>query len=730
MPLTPPVHAPRHGHSPTRRWLGIVAAAVSWLAALPTYAATSPEMLVRFPTVSPDTIAFVAGGNLWSVPRAGGLARRLTDDPGQVFMPHFSPDGGRIAFTWRHGSTCDVYVVSAAGGTPVRLTHGPTQSSYDNLVTGWTPDGLGVMFLSERRTAFHRYDVYRVAASGGLAVPFGLGHAGLASMAADGQSIVYDWSFRNLGHDRWKRYLGGQAGELFRYDLHNHALTRLTDWQGTDTAPMLAGERLFFLSDRGPERRLNVWTSDLAGQGARQLTHYTDYDIDLPSIGPGGVVFAEGGQLHLLDLASNAVHDVPVAFPPGARPAPHDEAVAKFLRRADIAHQPDYAISPDGDTAVVAARGELFAVTRWGSARNLTGTPGVAEDHPAVSPDGRTLAFISDEAGTEQLMLMPLGGGSGSHRLTALPSSALYRPRWSPDGLSLAVADGNKRLWLIDARTGHQTLVAASRYDEIHDAAFSPDSRRLAYSVASQPWTRSLHVRELASGVDTAVPPTFASDHDPAFTNDGRLVFVSARHERPFLADRDREGTIASVASDGIYAATLDVGGRPDIAGLSARAVELTATSTGGFGFLEVAGGTLFYRASAVDTLGDDLPGQQTGLRALDLPTGKDREVGGDVKGHVPTPDGHAALVQRGGALRFMALDAAGAGPGQALILDNLHATVDPAADAREMTAQAWRLDRDLFWDPGMNGVDWPAVRSRYDRLVPEIARACHQSLS
>lgn len=698
-------------------WYAFIQAIAAMSLPIVVAAAQPPMLLPRFPSDGGKDIAFVAGGNLWSVPRMGGEARQLTDDPGQVLMPHFSPDGQRIAFTWRKGGACDVYVMPAEGGVPVRLTHGPSYGAYDNLVTGWTPDGASVLFLSERRTAFHRPETFRVSAGGGLAVPLGLGHAGLSSMSPDGGRIAYDWSFRNLGGDHWKRYVGGQAGEIFVYDLGTHEQHRITDWRGIDTAPMWSGDRLFFLSDRGAERRLNLWTTDTAGRSPRQITRFADFDIDLPSIGPGGIAFAEDGQLYRLDPVSERVEAVPIAFPAQARPKPREVPAAAFFRGTDIAHLPDFTLAPDGRTAYVVARGDVFAVHPDGGATNLTATPGATEDHPAIAPDGKAIAFVTDEDGTEQIAIASAGGGK-IKTVTHLPSSALFQPRWSPDGRWLAVADGNRRLWLIAAATGAFTQIAASRFDEIHDAAFSPDGTLLAYSLALENGLRALHLRDLASGHDTLVDSAFSSDHDPVFTDDGRLVFVSARHERVFTSDRDREGTIASLASDGLYIAPLAVNGRLDLAGLASRAKPLAATTTGGFASPLIVGGTLFYRATAADTLGDDLPGQATALRALDLASGHDRQVADDVGAYVLTPDGRTALALRHGGLQYVSV---ADGAQQALSLKSLMIKIDPADDAREAFAQAWRLDRDLFWDPAMNGVDWPAIKARYAKWVPQI---------
>ncbi|MCD2317601.1 LpqB family beta-propeller domain-containing protein [Sphingomonas sp. IC-11] len=685
------------------------------LAAGPLWArpVRSTEPLARFPTASAEQIAFVAAGDLWIMPRSGGTARRLTQDPGQVLAPHFSPDGQAIAFTWRRAGKNDVYILPVSGGTPVRLTHGPSLAPYDNLVTGWTPDGKAVLFVSRRASPLGRYDIYSVPARGGLATALGLGHAGLASVSPDGTRIAFDRSYRTLGN-HWKRYRGGQAGELFTWNMATQQTERLTTWEGIDTAPMWAGDRLFFLSDRGPEKRLNLWVLDLATKRARQLTHYADYDVDMPSAGPGGIAFAQQGRLHLLDPVSGQIRDLTVRLPAEPDEQSRDLPAARFVAREDIVNQADYALGSDG-TAFLVARGDLFALGSDGGWENLTKTPGRAEDHPAVSPDGGRLAYVTDASGEQQVAVRVLGRTSAPRELTRFKSGVLYTPRWSPDGRHLTVADANKQLWLIAADGSRVERIAADPFAEIQDAVFSHDGRRLAYSVTRADQTRALHVRSISNGRDVELTAPDESDHDPAFTADDKeLLFVSARREHPFVSDRDREGTIATIGSDGVYRATLSDDGDPALFHASTRPLDVSGTS--GFTGLAVRGQTLFYRETPLAGIDGDLPGQTGGLRAVDLATGEDTLIGEAATSYTLAPDSASALIVQQGSFKVIA--ARPPHGGRALSLNALRVTVAPALERREMFEQAWRLDRDLFWDPAMNGVDWQAMHDRYSPLV------------
>ncbi len=695
----------------------VLAGALTFGLSSPTRASTSAlPVLMRFPTASTEKIAFVAYGNLWTVGRQGGSAVRLTDDPGQVMAPHFSPDGSSIAFTWRREGGSDVYVMPAIGGTPTRLTFGPTlNSSYDNIVTGWTPDGTKILFTSLRLSPAYHYEAFEVSMTGGLATSLGLGPAGLSSLSPDGGEIAFDRTFRNLGGDRWKRYVGGQAPDIYLYNFSRKSLERVTKWDGIDTAPMWAGRRLYFLSDRDGNRRANIWVTDLDTQVTRQVTRFTDYDIDMPSIGPGGISFQQGGKLYLLDLPSETLHEVEVAVPADPRRALQELPAAKYLNRKD------FALSADGETAFFAARGDLFAVGTDGAAAALTRTPKSVEDHPALSPDGHTLAFITDADGEQQVATMPVGGGT-VRRLTRFKSGLLYAPRWSPDGKRLAVADGNHGLWLVEAGGDRSERVAQDPAAEIRDARFSPDGRWLAYSTERPNQLRAIHLRDLTTGRDAIVSSPMENDHDPVFSGDGQILFfLSQRHELPIVSDRDREGTIASLKSDALFMAPLATGaGAVDIDGLMARAVELPVQAAGGIADLQPRGRVLFYRATAASGIGGDLPGESSGLHSYDLDSGKDRTVAADVDGYVLSPVADKALLRGGGGWHVVDTGP-GASSDKAVKLEAMRVTVDPPAEAHEMFEQAWRLDRDLFWDPKMGGVDWRAVHDAYARLVPLI---------
>ena len=695
----------------------------------------APTTLMRYSNASANAVAFVAHGELWTAPLAGGVAQRLTHDPGDVIAPHYSPDGRWIAFTWRRAKARDVYVLPAGGGEPRRLTFdGPGQAE-DGLVVGWTPDSTRIVFLSGRASPTSGLiRAYSVPLDGGLAELLPLDRAGLLSYSPDGKSVAYNRIFRN--YELRKRYVGGRAQDIYIYNFDAKRLTQLTDWKGTDTAPMWFGHTIYFLSDRDSNFRANIWAYDLDTKRTHQVTHFSNFDIDFPSLGGTTITFQQGGALYAIDLPSEKLREIPVQVPDdGARTAPRTLVVDKGVRAKDALGGVDYALSPDGQDLVLSARGDLFRVPKTGGPINLTATPGIDEDHPAWSPDGHTIAYTTDVNGEQQIALRALAGGA-EHLLTQWKTGYFYSPIWSPRGDTLAVADANHGLWLVPVNGGGPQLIARDIYAEIRDATFSSDGRWLAYSTQRPTRQRAIHLRDLTTGRDTVVSSPLESDRDPVFTPDGRLLaFVSQRNEQPFVSDRDDENLISTLNSDGIYAATLSRSVssplapsaariaasdkmQVDLEGLMSRAVALPVTATV-IASLEVRGDRLFYESKPPQLIGGDLAGQAGALHAFDLATLKDRVVVEDLSTHSLSADGSRVAFRRSGAWRIAGTEV-GAHE-SALDLSGLRAEVDPRREWAEMFENAWRLDRDVFFSRAMNGNDWQAVHEAYRRLRPLV---------
>ncbi len=718
--------------------------------------------LMRFPTLYEQTVVFEAHGNLWAVSRTGGIARRLTSESGYDLMPRFSPDGRWIAFTAGYEGNQDVYVIPASGGAARRLTfhsdivpQTPTRWGPNNMVVTWTPDSKNVVFLSRRMSMNWTPRLFEVPVGGGLPTPLPLDSGGLMTYSPDGRSVAYNRIFRNFR--TWKRYDGGMAQDVYTYELDAKRLTRITTWKGTDTAPMWYGRKIYFLSDRDAHRRENIWVYDLDSKQFREVTHFADYDIDFPSLSPeqdraAGIVFQQGGRLWVLDLPSEQLHGLDVSVPDdGVRTGPRYVDASKLIRERDTAQQTDYALSPNGRRALFSARGDLFTVpAEHGATRDLTQTSAADEDHPSWSPDGKTVAYTTDSTGEQQIAIRPAEGGP-ERVLTHFRTGFFYTPVWSPDGKHLAFGDGNHRLWLLDIASGRTTQVAEDPYNEIHDQSFSPDGRWLAYSLTGANQQRGIYLYSLESARARRVSEPLANDFGPVFSPDGKyLYFVSSRHENPTLSESEFD--VATLEMTGIYIATLrknepspfaprsdegaveqkreqkpepwKPGASPpiqiDLDGLMARAVPVPIPAAD-IVALDGRGEKIFYEVTPPQMLEGPLPGEKSALRVYDLAARKDGLVVEDLAEYSLSADGEKVLYKRTGG-GYEIVDAK-ASPGHPTALDVSHMKmlIQPTQEWAEMFENAWRLERDLFVIPQMNGIDWQAVRAAYARLLPLV---------
>ena len=739
----------------TAAWL--MAAAVGFMS---LSSAEANSALTRFPTVHGDNVVFEAYGNLWKVSRNGGTAMRLTSDQGYDLMPRYSPDGKWIAFTGQYQGNTDVYVIPADGGDARRLTFhsdvvdsAPERWGPDNMVLGWTPDSKKVVFLSRRasmNSQFGRY--FTVPVEGGPEEVMPLDKGGVFSWSPDGGSIAYNPIFRNFR--TWKRYTGGRHQNISTYNFKTGKYEQLTDWKGSDQDPMWYGRQIYFISDRSADSRVNLFAYDMDKKQVRQITHFTDYDIDWPSLGDNGIAFQQGGTLYVMDLPSEQVHKLSVDVPDdGTQTGVRYVDASKFIQSNDPAGGTNFDISPNGKRALLEARGDLFTLpAEHGNTRDLTQTSNAKEENPSWSPDGKWIAYVTDVTGEDEIALRPSEGGA-EQIISDFKTGYFYRPIWSADGSKLAFSDNEHQLWYLEVKSRKAVKVTADKFGEMHDYTWSPDSKWLAYSKGRDNQQPGIWLYSLDSGKATLVSSPMYSDFNPAFDPDGKyLYFVSARHENPTFTQS--EFNIATLKMTGIYVAILDkdapspfaprsdegvpakdeksgdavgdtdkkAGPKPlhiDLDGLSQRVVAVPIPADN-IASLTATAGHLYYMTQQNGTIDGPLVGEHAALHVYDMDKRKDKVIAQDPGAYVLSADGKTALVNTQDG-KFTLVDTAGGDDSQPKDLDTsqMLMRVDPKAEWAEMFHMSWRLERDFFVNTKMNGVDWDAVQAKYEKLVP-----------
>jgi tricorn protease len=519
----------------------VVVACVIGCACLANAQQTEPGRLLLFPDIYKDKIAFVYGGDLWLGSSSGGVARRITSNPGREIFPKFSPDGKWLAFTAQYDGNFNVYVMPSDGGQPKQLTfyQGAAHPLSDrmgvlNEVIGWTPDSKSVVFLS-RRFAENGWSKQpsTVSIDGGLPQPMPMPEGGLLSFSADGTKIAYNRIFRNFR--QWKRYTGGMAQKITIYDIKNNVVDQViphTDY--TDTFPMWHGNTIYFTSDRGPEHRLNIYSYDTESKQVEQLTKFDSFDVMWPSLGPDAIIFENGGYLYTFDLQSRQPKQLTVYVN-----ADRNRAMKHWENASH--HITDFDIAPDGKRAVFAARGEVFTVpAKEGSIRNLTNSPGVREQKVAWSPDGKWIAYVSDRTGEDEIYITPQDGQGPEQQVTSGDTGFMLQPAWSPDSSKIAWGDQKLRLWWVDIKDKKPVQVDSAKYfGEIQNYAWSPDSKWLAYD---KNLNTGLSVVYLYGLDDRKITPVTSP-----LSNSFAAVFDPGKRYLYFLSDRDFNEVLGNI---------------------------------------------------------------------------------------------------------------------------------------------------------------------------------------
>lgn len=715
--------------------------------------------LFRYPDVSATQIVFAYANDIWVVSKDGGNAIKLSSPPGVESYPKFSPDGKSIAFTGNYDGNNDVYVMPVNGGIPLRITaHG-----FTDRVVDWTNDGKNILFASSRESGKERFNqFYTVPATGGADTKLPLAYAEFGSYSPNGNQMAL--VFRTQVGRNWKRYRGGWKADICVYNFQNNTAEYIS--QQTDAGyeyPMWHGNSIYFLSDRGPEEKMNLWRYNLDAKSFEQVTKFTGYDIHYPSLGPDDIVFEAGGKLYLYSFASEQQKEVRInAVTDDAMMKPKLETVDNLIQH--------YAISPDGKRILFEARGDIFSVPATdGFVKDITRTSGVAERYPAWSPDGKQVAYWSDASGEYELYVANPTIENSARKLTAYGKGYRYNLYWSPDSKKLAFIDKAMRIKIYDIATNQTTDVDnALRYTdgalENFLISWSPDSRWITYARDLDNQHNAVFIFDYKNKKVKQALSGYYNCYSPVFSEDGKFLYVVITDNfQPYYSDMDNSFIYANSSKIGVISLMKStpsllapkndtVAIKPDAAneakdkntasgkdkkaekkdqaddgddttknvdidfdGLEQR-LELLSMDAGNYGKLATVKGKIIYLKMPNTGAPDNA---KSSLKYYDIDNREEKTILDEVDNFLLAANGEKLLVAKGNSYAVIAPDADQKFD-KPLHTGEMQMMVDPQQEWQQIFTDAWRIERDYFYDSTMHGVDWAAVKTKYASMLKD----------
>jgi tricorn protease len=732
---------------------------------------TADTRLLSEPAISREHIAFVYGGDLWLANFDGGGVRRLTSDIGEKSNPQFSPDGKLIAYSAQVDGNTDVYVLPVSGGIPQRLTWHPGP----DLVQAFTPDSRHVMFTSNRAAFNNRYrKLFTVPVSGGVETELEIPNASRAAYSPDGKRIAYNPTAPAFL--QWKRYRGGLNSVIWLFNPADRSVEKIPQPESrvNDVDPMWIGERIYFRSDRVGE--FNLWVYDTRTKSVSQVTRHADFPVLNAAAYGNRLVYEQAGHLHMLDLAS--------VDGQGGQPAARRLVIgvsadlglarerwvrgAKYIRNSSV--------SPSGARVAFEFRGDILTLPAdKGDVRHLTQSPAVHERGPAWSPDGRQIAYFSDESG-EYALHVRQQDGKGEPRKYKLQGAGYYeRAAWSPDCKKIAFIDNSWTLYVLDLASGVVKKIATEPLYGVNKslaAAWAPDSRWIAYTLNSLSYSRTAYIYSLDENKSYAVTDGLSDVANPVFDKGGKYLYYFASTDAgpsnnwfslqnednrvtrtiwmtvlrkdlpsPLIKESDEEKGAAAAKEPPPPAdsdkkeppkdekpAVDPVTGRDDpkvklkpiapmridFDGISTRMVDLPLPASPYFDLEAGAEGQVFFLRES--------DGKKQ-VQRFDLKERKAETVVAEADEFEVSADGKKLLY------RLKENWVMGSATGKQLSategklrIDALEVKANPRAEWPQIFNEAWRINRDYFYDPNMHGVDWTAMREKYAQFLPDLA--------
>ena len=694
--------------------------------------------LLRQPSIQGNLITFSYGSDIWTTNLTTNLTTRLTSTQAIESNPHLSPDGKWVAFTSNRSGSSAVYVVSTKGGEAKRLTW----HTSGNIARGWTTDGKHVLFASSRDAAPSRFNrLYTVSVKGGPATKLFEQWANAGSYNSNGTKIVIDRMSR--WDVEWRDYRGGQNTPLIIVDLKTLQETLIPNNKTTDINPIWIGDKIYFLSDR--THTSNIWSYNTKTKAVKQITKFKGTDVKSLGGDKNNLIFEQNGYLHTLNIKTNRTKRLKITIT-GDFPWTATKWV-NVNSRVDFAN-----VSPNGKRVVMASRGDIFtAPIEFGDSRNITKSSGAADRAPIWSPKGDQIAWFSDANGKGYALHLTNQDGSAKTEVISIGISKMaWEPQWSPDGKHIAFVDDDTRIRIVNLKSKEIKTIdnAGTNLERGRmGITWSPDSNWLAYAKAGDNNFKQIKVYSLTTNKSTTITDPFADSFSPAWDLDHKHLYFLAstdialrsgwantssmtarpnyrayvinlakKDASPFKPKSDEEAVKKEKPKGKNADKKKDAKKKPaakndkkviiDFDGIARRIMALPLRGN--------------YRNIIAGPSGFAFVTEGSTVHKFDLKKLKSKEFGKGLRIYGVSPNGKHMIIRAGRSWKVAKTAGPNAKSAKTLKLD-FNMNLNRISEWKQIFEEAWRYERDYFYDPNMHGRDWNKVHKRYAPLVPFV---------